>query len=49
MKLRRVLIGLVAFLVMTALARRTGAVGGSPDAVEALDVLIRPNVTQETP
>ena len=34
---------------MTALARRTGAVGSRPDAVEALDLLIRPNVTQETP
>lgn len=33
---------------MTALARRTGAVRSKPDAVETLDVLIRPHVTQET-
>lgn len=36
-------------LQMTALARRTGAVSGTPHAVEALDVLIRPSPTLEKP
>jgi AcrR family transcriptional regulator len=36
-------------LQMTALARRTGAVSGTPHAVEALDVLIRQSPTLEKP
>jgi AcrR family transcriptional regulator len=36
-------------LQMTALARRTGAVAAIPDAVEALDVLLRPSLTLEKP
>lgn len=34
---------------MTALARRTGAVGGKHDAIDTLDVLIRPDDPLETP
>ncbi len=34
---------------MTALARRTGAVTSTHDAVEALDVLIRPSLTLDAP
>jgi TetR/AcrR family transcriptional regulator len=34
---------------MTALARRTGTLGGATTAVEALDVLIRPTHTPERP
>jgi AcrR family transcriptional regulator len=36
-------------LQMTALARRTRAVAGTPHAVEALDVLFRPSLTLEKP
>jgi AcrR family transcriptional regulator len=34
---------------MTALARRSGAVTATPDAVDALDLLIRPTLTLEKP